>query len=82
MMIIGRTFQTRTVDNFILHFTFLILFIQSDMKGVGAQTYFKHYNSSQMKDINLKISEQKYIASLHLNIQIQCITIYLRLVTI
>jgi len=61
LMIIGRTLQTWNVDNFIIHFTFLILLIQSDMKGVGAQTYFKHYNSSQMKDINLKISAQKYM---------------------
>jgi len=60
-MIIERTFQIWTADNSIVHFTFLILFIQSDMKVVGVQTYFKHRGSSQMKDINLKISAQKYM---------------------
>ena len=53
-MIIGRAFQVWTAGNSIVHFTFHILFIQSDMKVVGAQTYFKHHGSSQMKDINLK----------------------------
>jgi len=60
-MIIGRAFQVWTADNSIVHFTFHILFIQSDMKVVGAQTYFKHHGSSQMKDIDLKISAQKYM---------------------
>jgi len=31
------------------------------MKVDGVQPYFKHRGSSQMKDINLKISAQKYM---------------------